>query len=303
MINKVALYIQENALGKIEHNVEIRYHTTMDVGGTVCYMYSPIDLESLQKVIKYNIENEIYYIILGRGSNSIFPDGHNEIFVIKISNILDELLIETDYIYVGAGYSLQKLSKNLSKKGFSGLEFAGGIPGTVGGAIYMNAGAHLKEMKDIIKSVDIIDQYGEKKTLLVEECDFNYRYSIFQTMKVVIIGVKLKVIIANKAEVFKQMSGNLAYRKEMQPLEKKSCGSTFRNPPGYHAGKLIEECGLKGYKIGGAMVSDKHANFIINQDNATTSDVLELIKYVKKVVFEKTAISLHQELEFINGGE
>ncbi len=289
-----------NSFGKIEYNQEMKNHTFMKVGGKVSAIIYPNDIEAVSIIIKQCLSNNINYKVMGRGSNCVFGSSDLEILIIKISNVLDELIIDDEYVHVGAGYSMQKLAKTLSKKGFMGLEFAGGIPGSVGGAIFMNAGAHLHSISDIVISVDCFTKDGDIKTLTKEECNFGYRSSIFQENGYIIIGCKLEIKIGDKAQIFKKMSGNLAYRKEMQPLEFPSCGSSFRNPPGEHAGRLIDECGLKGYRIGGVCVSQKHANFIVNDQNGTGEDVFELVNYVKEVVFEKTNIKLHTEMEFIN---
>ncbi len=279
---------------------EMKDYTTMRVGGKVTCVVTPDNIDQLALVLKLVSENDIDYKILGKGSNSVFSSKDMDIVIIRIANVLNDLEIESDYIKVGAGYNMQTLARQLSKKGFSGLEFAGGIPGTVGGAIFMNAGAHLGDMQSIIISVDYMDEDGLVYTFDNSECQFSYRHSIFQEKSYIILSCKLKITLGDKAEVFKRMSGNLEYRKEMQPLEYPSCGSTFRNPPGEHAGKLIEECGLKGFRIGGVCVSEKHANFVINDQNGTGEEVYELVQHIKDVVYEKTNIKLHSEMEFIN---
>ncbi len=289
----------DHNLGEIKCNESIKNYTSMHVGGRVKAIITPNNVYDLIDVLKLVKNAQVDYKILGRGSNCVFSSFDMELIIIRINNVVDELEIEDDYVLVGAGYSLQKLAKVLSKKGYMGLEFAGGIPGTVGGAVYMNAGAHQKEMSDLILEVTYLDSAGNLNTITNEQCAFKYRSSCFQNQDNIIISTKLKIIIGDKAEVFKKMSGNLEYRKEMQPLNFPSCGSTFRNPPGEHAGKLIDDCGLKGYRIGGVCVSEKHANFIINDQNGTGEDVYQLVNHIKKVVFAKTNIKLHQEMEFI----
>lgn len=298
-MNEFNEYIVSNQLGDIYQDVDMREHSTMKVGGICKVMYIPETIDQLQKVVKFLHKKKIKHKFIGRGSNCIFMDDMNSTIIIKISNVLDCLEINDDFVYVGAGYSMMKFAKVMSKQGFSGLEFAGGIPGTIGGAIYMNAGAHLSEISNILLSVDVIDEVGNYKTLNTIECEFGYRDSIFHKKDWIICGAKFEIVPGDKASVFKKMSGNLEYRKEMQPLEFPSCGSSFRNPPNNHAGKLIEECGLKNHKIGGAKISDKHANFIVNEDGATAQDIYELVKHVQKVVFEKTNIKLHPEMEFV----
>lgn len=294
-MDKIIEYITYNELGKCLENESMRFHTTMRVGGTAKLLYIPDSTENLVTTINYFKENNIKYFIMGRGSNLIFSDELIDMVVVKISKVIDFREIDEDEIVVGAGYALARLAKEVSKLGLSGLEFAGGIPGSVGGSIYMNAGAHTGEMASIIESVTAIDESGKVVVLHNVDCEFSYRHSIFQERNYVILSCVIKLQQADSAIVYKKMAGNLEYRKEMQPLELPSVGSTFRNPEGHHAGKLIEQSGLKGYRIGGAAVSEKHANFIVNMGDATASDILSLVKHVQKVVYEKTGILLQTE--------
>lgn len=292
-------FIHQEDLGELIENESMKYHTSMRTGGNVRFLYIPSDVNALIKVLHLLKEHHIKYFILGKGSNLLFPDGIHDLFVIKISKIMDEFVQNNDEFTIGAGASIQMIAKKLSKMGYSGIEFAGGIPGTLGGAIYMNAGAHTHDMSSIIKSVKIIDEDYNIRTIDNKDCDFHYRNSIFHQQGWIIIEATIKLQQGDPAHIFKQMAGNLAYRKEMQPLELPSCGSSFKNPQGNHAGKLIEECGLKGYTIGGAQVSEKHANFIVNINNATSTDVLDLIDHVVETVYDKTGIKLTPEMEII----
>lgn len=300
-MQKVIDKIKTDDLGEILLNESLVNHTTMKVGGVAKYMYIPNSISSLQTVIEMLREWKINYMAIGRGSNLVFLKDEIETVIIKISNVIQTMEIEQNEVIVGAGLSFQKFSKQMSKRGYQGLEFAGGIPSTVGGAIFMNAGAHTGDVQSILNWVDILDDNNEYRRLTNEECKFEYRHSIFQEMdNPIILKASFKIIIGDKAAVFKKMSGNLEYRKEMQPLDLPSCGSAFRNPPGNHAGKLIEECGLKGFEMGGVMVSDKHANFIVNHNNGTAKDVVDLIKHIQEVVYERTNIRLHAEIRVID---
>lgn len=296
-MNKLIEYINENELGEYLENERLRYHTSVRLGGKARLIFMPKDVESLSAIIKYVRANNIKHFILGRGSNIVFPDGELDIVVIKICRVLDFIEIDGCEIIVGAGYSLARLAKEVSKLGLAGMEFAGGIPGTVGGSVYMNAGAHTGDMDSIVEKVVVIDNDGYIVTLTNSECNFTYRHSIFQDTNYIIVSAVIKLVPGDSAAVYKKMAGNLAYRREMQPFELPSVGSTFRNPEGYHAGKLIEECGLKGFKIGGACVSEKHANFVVNMDEATSSDFIALVELIKKTVLDKKGVVL--ETEFV----
>lgn len=279
----------------------MKFHTSMRTGGKVKYYITPESVEDLLEVIKVLKENNEKFMILGRGSNTIFPDYDMDLSIISIKDTIDYLDIDEDKIRVGAGYSMQKLAKKVSKQGLSGLEFAGGIPGTVGGSVYMNAGAHTQEIKDVVVYVKTINCDGIIKEYKNEECKFSYRHSIFQENGEVIIEVGLQFSKQDSAEVFKRMTGNLAYRKELQPLELPSCGSVFKNPPNNHAGVLIEKAGLKGKTIGGAQVSTKHANFIVNTHDATSSDVIELRDLVASEIKKQFGIELTSEIRVLEG--
>lgn len=296
-MNKLIEYINENELGEYLENERLRYHTSVRLGGKARVVFMPKDVESLGRVVKYVRKNGIKHFILGRGSNIVFPDGELDIVVIKICRVLDFIEIDGCEIVVGAGYSLARLAKEASKLGLAGMEFAGGIPGTVGGSVYMNAGAHTGDMASVLEKVVAIDSEGHVVSLTNEECKFTYRHSIFQDNDFIIVSTMFKLVPGDSAAVYKKMAGNLAYRREMQPLDLPSVGSTFRNPEGHHAGKLIEECGLKGFKIGGACVSEKHANFVVNMDEATSSDFIALVELIKKTVLDKKGVVL--ETEFV----
>ncbi len=297
-MEKITNQIKEMKLGNCFENESMKFHTTMRIGGTVSLLVVPNGIEELQKIIRLAKQERTKYFIIGKGSNLIFSDEHLDLLVIKITATVDRFEHINNTITVGAGYSLTKLAKETSKAGLSGLEFAGGIPGTVGGAVYMNAGAHLAQMSNVISQVKVLE--GEEIKIYTNEmCEFDYRHSIFCNSKTIILEATMELTRGSKSLIFKQMAGNLEYRKEYQPLEFSSCGSTFRNPKNNYAGKLIEDCGLKGVTIGGAKVSEKHANFIINVSSATCKDVIELVDLIKKKVMSKHGIDLLIEAEFI----
>lgn len=299
MLEEFKKYTEDYELGTILENESMVHHTYVKTGGRVHYLYTPNSMQSLAKAYKFIKDNNINYYVIGRGSNLLFSDSPKDMVVIKVSRVIDSLEIVGTNVTVGSGYSLQTLARKVSKLGLSGLEFAGGIPGAIGGSTFMNAGAHTGDLSKVITRVTTVTAEGNIKHYTNEECEFSYRHSVFQTNDDIIVEVELELEQCEMANVFKRMSGNLEYRKEMQPLDKPSFGSTFRNPEGDHAGRLVELVGLKGHKIGGAQISEKHANFIINYDLATTQDFLDLIALTKVKVKTLTGYELETEVRII----
>jgi len=285
----------------VKLNESLELHTTFKVGGTCKYFITPKDIYELTDLLKYLKENNIKYMILGNGSNTIFSSKEYDGVIINLSN-LNSMTIEGNKIYVEAGYQLIKLSIDAMNNNLSGLEFAAGIPGNVGGAIFMNAGAYKSDMSDLIDTVTFLDENYDLKTLKKDELNFSYRKSLFQEHPgYIIISTVLKLTKNNKDEIQKLMDNRKERRVSTQPLDYPSAGSVFRNPSeDVFAGKLIEDLGLKGYKIGGAQISEKHANFIINVGGATGEDIKALIDMIKVKVKEKYNIDLHVEQRFIN---
>lgn len=254
-------------------------------------------LSELVSLIKDSGEN---YIFLGNGSNLLVSSkGYDGIVVLVASNLSKIDILPQNKIYCEAGATLSRLCKIAQVNGLSGAEFAFGIPGSVGGAIYMNAGAYDGEIKDILYSCTFIDDTGEIITLPASELDFSYRHSIFCNKNFCIISAVFVLSEGDKSAIKEKMYGFMESRKSKQPLEFPSAGSTFKRPVGSYASLLIEQCGLKGYRVGGAMVSEKHSGFVINYDNATSDDVLKLIDEVKAIVLEKTGYSLECEIKII----
>ena len=284
---------------KLNENLEL--HTTFKVGGICKYFITPKDIEELIDLLKYLREKNIKYMILGNGSNTIFSSKEYDGVIINLKN-LNSMKIEDERIYVEAGYQLIKLSIDALNESLSGLEFAQGIPGNVGGAIFMNAGAYKSDMSKLIETVTFLDENLELKTLKNEELNFSYRKSLFQEHpEYIIISTVLKLHEGIKEDIKDLMDRRKERRISSQPLDYPSAGSVFRNPSDeIFAGKLIEDLGLKGYKIGGAKISEKHANFIINDGGATGEDIKTLIDYIKEKVKERYNIDLHVEQRFIN---
>ena len=292
--------LQEENIGCIFENEEMKYHTTYKVGGRCAYYVTPVSIDKLITLLKILKENNIKHRVIGNGSNVIFSSKKFEGVVINLGKI-NNLVIDDLNVYVEAGHSLIKLTNICANNDLSGIEFASGIPGNVGGAIYMNAGAYNSDMSSLIKDVTYLDENYEIKTMTKDELDFGYRHSIFMNKEYIILSANLELQKGNKEEIIKLMNDRRQRRIEAQPLEYPSAGSVFRNPaPDIYSGKLIEDLGLKGYSIGGAKISEKHANFIVNYNNATAEDIKELIDFVKAKVKEQYDIDLKVEQEFIN---
>lgn len=279
-------------------NESLKKHTTMRVGGNAKYVFMPKNAEEIEAVINYCKKNNEKYIIIGNGSNIIFSDDGYDGIVIKIYSSMSHMKIENDLIIAESGCILSKIASAARDNSLTGMEFAAGIPGTLGGAVVMNAGAYGGEMKDIIEYVDVLFTSGETKRYSNEEMNFEYRKSIIDKDKIVLsAGIRLKK--GDKNDIEALMNELKEKRTSKQPLEYPSSGSTFKRPEGYFAGKLIEDAGLKGYRVGGAMVSTKHSGFVINYDNATSSDVLKLIEDVRNIVNEKFGVMLEPEVKII----
>lgn len=286
-------------VGKIIEQPEMKNYTTYKVGGKALAIVIPDNVDSLIKLLKYLDENKIKRKILGNGSNLIFKDQYDGV-LIKLSEIND-LQISDTIITVGAGYSLPKLCMKVAKLGLTGLEFAAGIPGTIGGAVFMNAGAYKSDMGYITSEVKVIDENYNIKTLYNRDLDFHYRTSFLQkNPNLICIEAKIILKKGNSKNILDVIEDRKQRRLMSQPLEYPSAGSVFRNPTNDFAGRLIEELGYKGKNIGGAYVSDKHANFIVNKDNATSNDVITLIEEIKTKVKEKYNIDLIVEQEIVD---
>ena len=276
----------------------LKKHTTMRVGGNAKYIFYPKDAAEIKAIIDYCNDNNERYIVIGNGSNIIFMDDGYDGIVIKIFNLMSNYSVEGDLIKADAGCILSKIANAAKDNSLTGMEFAAGIPGTLGGAVVMNAGAYGGEMKDIIEYADILSRDGVIKRYSNKEMEFGYRKSLIDKDKIVLsAGLRLKN--GDKSEIEKIMLELKEKRTSKQPLEYPSSGSTFKRPEGYFAAKLIEDAGLKGYRVGGAMVSPKHSGFVINYDNATSSDVIMLIEDIKKIVNEKFGVCLEPEVKII----
>ena len=300
-MNDVIELIKKDDICKIYENVSISKYTTYRVGGICRVMAYPADVSELIKLLKLLKSRNVKYKILGNGSNLLFSDKEYDGFLIKLNSFDTLTFFGNNKIKVGAGYSLIKLSLMAAKKGLTGLEFASGIPGTVGGAVFMNAGAYKSDMGYVVETVKVLTPNLEIINLENKEMNFHYRSSFLQTHRdYVCLEVILKLNVGKREAIEDVIRERRERRVASQPLEYPSAGSVFRNPEGWFAGQLIEESGLKGMTKGGAMISDKHANFVINYKDATSSDIKYLIDLAHDTVLEKYNVDMKIEQEFVN---
>ena len=302
-MEKIINEIMQEKIGDVIVETKLSKYTTYKVGGIAILLVYPKNVEKLISLLEIIERENIKYFILGNGSNVLFSDDFYDGIIIKLDNF-NELEIKDNIIKVGAGCSLIKVVSESVKNNLTGLEFASGIPGTIGGAVFMNAGAYNFEMKNIVKDVTVLTPDLKVITLTNPEMQFNYRESFLQHHKgYICLGATLKLNKGNREVSEEIIKDRKLKRKKTQPLEYPSAGSVFRNPEGMYSGKIIEDLNLKGYKVGGAMISEKHANFIINTGGAKASDIKEIIDYVKERVKEKYNINLRVEQRLINWSE
>ena len=278
-------------------NEPMSMHTSFKTGGKADIFVKAYSVEEIKSVLKVSKENNIPLFVLGNGTNLLVRDEGFRGIILQVK--LENIKIEGTEIIVQSGVKNAVLSRKLIDNSLTGFEFASGIPGTIGGAIKMNAGAYGSEIKDIVTEVTYLDYNGNLHTINNSECEFSYRHSKFFNEKAIILEAKLKLEKGNKYEIESKVDELLKQRKEKQPLEYPNAGSTFKRGENYITAKLIDECGLKGYTLGGAQVSEKHAGFIVNKNNATSSDILKLIEYVQECVKEQTGKEIKLEIEII----
>lgn len=287
---------------KIKYNESMKNHTTMKVGGNCDIMVFPETIEDIKNILKVVKKENLEYYVIGNGSNVIVPDDGIHALVIKIASKFSNIEIKDNKIKVLSGCSMPKVAYVAKENSLKGFEFACGIPGTIGGGIRMNAGAYGSEIANILEDVTYINEDGEIKTISKDKINFSYRHSIFAENKhLIIISATFNLEYGSKNEIENIMKTNMDLRKSKQPLEYPNSGSIFRRPDGYFVGKLVDDSGLRGYTIGGAQVSEKHTGFIVNKNNATYNDVVDLIHYIQKVVYEKFNVKLQTEVEVLGG--
>ena len=277
----------------------MKNHTTFRIGGPVDILVSPQSLAELQLTLDYCQRHGLPLVVFGRGSNILVRDKGIRGVAIKIGSNLQAMQVEGEQIYAQAGISLALLAQRAASNSLSGLEFAEGIPGSLGGAIVMNAGAYDGEMQDRVTEVQAISIAGQERIFQSGELGFSYRSSVFQHNGFIIVAARLQLVKGNRESIRARMQAHSRSRREKQPLEYPSAGSVFKRPPGFYVGPMIEELGLKGCRIGGAEVSVKHAGFIVNSGSATASEVLELIAVIKQAAQDKYGVDLQPEIKVI----
>ena len=273
-------------------------HTTFRIGGKADLFVSA-DEKSLPQLLKEAADEKIPVTIIGNGSNLLVGDGGIRGLVIEIGKGMDKIEISDNIMTVGAGTLLSKAANTAAEHGLSGMEFAAGIPGSVGGAVVMNAGAYGGEMKDVIMDVDVITREGEYRRLTLEELELSYRHSCIIENEYIVVRARLMLQEKDEAQIRLVMEDLKNRRIEKQPLNFPSAGSTFKRPEGYFAGKLIMDAGLRGYSVGGAQVSEKHCGFVVNKGGATASDVVKLMNDVRDKVMEEFGVELEPEVKMI----
>ena len=277
----------------------MKKHTTFRIGGPADYYLCPHSTEELQKILQICRENKLEFFILGNGSNLLVSDKGYRGVVIQLWRNFSDIETEDNTITVKAGALLSKVAAEALEESLTGMEFASGIPGTMGGAVMMNAGAYGGEMKDIIREVTVLTREGKLLTLSKEEMNFGYRTSVVKEKGYVVISAELQLRKGDREEIRKVMDELKERRVTKQPLDMPSAGSTFKRPEVYFAGKLIMDAGLRGFSVGGAQISEKHCGFVVNKGDATAADVLGLIGEVQKRVQEKFGVALEPEVKFL----
>ncbi|MES5940104.1 MULTISPECIES: UDP-N-acetylmuramate dehydrogenase [unclassified Bacillus cereus group] len=290
----------EANVGRVLVNEALARYTTMKIGGPADILIVPKHVASIEKTLQLVKKYKTKWTVIGRGSNLLVSDLGIEGAVIRLGEGLEHLEVEKHRVRVGGGYPLIKLSTLLSRQGLSGLEFASGIPGSVGGAVYMNAGAHKSDISNILSKALILFENGTIDWLTHEEMEFSYRTSVLQTKRPgIVLEAEFQLQVGEREGIVSVMQKNKDYRRETQPWNHPCAGSIFRNPIPYFAGDLIEKAGLRGYQIGGAQISEMHGNFIINTGGASAQDVLSLIALIKQTIKDKFGVEMHTEVEII----
>lgn len=280
-------------------NEPMSRHTSFKIGGPADLMAMPKDEKELKLLLEKAAANDVPLTLIGNGSNLLVRDGGIRGIVVKLGNMLNKITFNGNTITFGSGVSLAIASKKAAELSLTGMEFAVGIPGSIGGAVYMNAGAYDGEMSNVVSSIEVMDRNGQMRTLAAEELNFGYRKTALQGSNLIVTSVTVTLKEGIKGDILAKMEDFSGRRISKQPLELPSAGSMFKRPPGYYAGTLIDQTGLKGYSVGGAQISEKHAGFVVNTGHATAADVIQLIKDVQDKVFAAHGVLLQPEVLII----
>lgn len=300
--------LREEIIKRLEQTVEsdrflreepMKKHITFRVGGPAACFLTPSTKEQIREILHICQEEKTPYFILGNGSNLLVSDQGFDGVVLQVYKNMNQVTVEGEHLRVQAGALLSATARKALEAGLTGMEFAAGIPGTMGGAAVMNAGAYGGEMKDILESVTVLTPEGEQKELKNEELQLGYRTSVVKEKGYIVLEAVLSLKKGDPEAIKSRMDELKEQRVTKQPLEYPSAGSTFKRPEGYFAGKLIQDAGLRGYQVGGAQVSEKHCGFVINKENATAKDVVDLIHDVQRIVYEKFQVQLETEVKFL----
>lgn len=283
-------------------DAEMKNYVHFKVGGPADILLIPENKEQVIKSVEICKENNIPYYVVGNGSNLLVRDGGVKGVVIKLNEV-NNIKVYGETIEAESGAMLKDVSSAAVENSLTGFEFACGIPGTVGGAVFMNAGAYDGEISHVIESAEVIDNNGEIKILTKEELELGYRSSIVMKKHYVVLSARFNLKYGEVRKIKEMVQDLTCKRESKQPLEYPSAGSTFKRPTGYYAGKLIQDAGLKGYSIGGAAVSEKHSGFVINKNNATAKDILDLIAHIQNEVKKQFGVDLHPEVRIIGEDE
>ena len=293
--DKLAAIVSDDAILK---NESMSKHTTFRIGGNADMFVSP-KIEQVSEIITLAKEYAVPVTIIGNGSNLLVGDKGIRGLVISFGKDAEKIVLEGNRMIIGAGTLLSKVAAEAARNALTGFEFAAGIPGTLGGAIVMNAGAYGGEMKDVVVSAKVLTEKGEVLELSKDELDLSYRHSCIPEKGYIVLEVTIELTAGDETQIREMMDDFKNRRIEKQPLEYPSAGSTFKRPEGYFAGKLIQDAELRGYTVGGAQVSEKHCGFVVNKGNATAEDVCNLINDVKRIVYEKFQVEMEPEVKMI----
>ncbi|MFV0527992.1 MAG: UDP-N-acetylmuramate dehydrogenase [Lachnospiraceae bacterium] len=274
-------------------------HTTFQIGGEADYLLLPHSFEEIRVIIELCRQEAVPYFVIGKGSNLLVSDSGYRGVIIKMTENLEQITITGERIEAMAGITLRTLARKAQRAGLAGLEFAAGIPGTLGGAVMMNAGAYGGEMKDVLHCIRVLNEAGQILDIPVQSMEMGYRTSVVKTNRYVVLGAVLQLQKDDPVQINHRMQELLDRRNASQPLEYPSAGSTFKRPQGYYAGKLIMDTGLRGCQLGGAQVSEKHCGFVVNKEHATAQDVKALMDKVEQDVYERFGVMLEPEVRFL----